>query len=115
MAALAIGALKWSSISDSTLELRPGHRTPLPSAWPATIFVPFGLPRLSRVVAPQNAQGSLPDRSKARGLPCTRFYASVSRRSHMEQRLDPDIVRRRRQARLPSRFNLPPTATFARF
>jgi hypothetical protein len=67
---------------------RPGHRTPLPSASPATIFVPFGLPRLSRVVAPQNAQVSLPDRGKAKGLPCTRCYACWRRRSPMGQRLD---------------------------
>jgi hypothetical protein len=25
---------------------RPGRRAPLPRAWPATILVPFGLPRL---------------------------------------------------------------------
>jgi hypothetical protein len=23
---------------------RPGHRYPLPNAWPATIFLPFGQP-----------------------------------------------------------------------
>jgi hypothetical protein len=47
-----------------------------PEARLAMIFVPFGLPRLSRVVAPQNARVSLPDRGEAKVLPCTRFYAS---------------------------------------
>jgi hypothetical protein len=87
----------------------------LPSALPATIFIiPFDLPRLSRLVAPQNARVNLPDHDKAKGLPCAGFYASWWRRSHMERRQD--IARRRRQARrLPSIFNLPPTATFASF
>jgi predicted alpha/beta-fold hydrolase len=41
---------------------------PLANCWPPTIFFPFGLPRLSRMVAPRNAQVNLTDHGKAKGL-----------------------------------------------
>ena len=56
-------------------------------------------------------QVGLPDRSQTSGPPCTRPYAFCWRRLHLRL----DIVRRSTQPRPQSRFNLPPTATWASF